>query len=100
MKKLTLLFAIAAASLVAGCATRLTPPPEIRLDEAVAAQPVPEPAKPIEVVSVPEPLPLPDQLKPLVEDRKYWPPPESVNVPDRVARANREARIAPTREGY
>jgi type IV secretion system protein VirB9 len=99
MKKLILLFAIAAV-LIAGCATKPAPPPEIRLDAPIAAQPAAVPAKPIEVVSVPEPLPLPDQLKPPVEDREYWPPPESANVPDRVAQANKEARVAPTREGY
>jgi type IV secretion system protein TrbG len=98
MKRFTLTLTIAAA--LAGCATTPAPPPEIRLDEAVPAQLAPEPAKPIEVVAVPEPLPLPDQLKPVAEDREYWPPPESANVPDRVAQANKEARIAPTREGY
>jgi P-type conjugative transfer protein TrbG len=100
MKRPTLLLAIAAA-LIAGCATKSAPPPEIRLDAPVAAQPTPEPAKPVEVVSVPEPFPLPDQLKPPVEDREYWPPPpELANVPDRVAQANKEARVTPTREGY
>jgi type IV secretion system protein VirB9 len=100
MNKLTLMCVIAAASLIAACATKPLPPPEIRLDAPVLAQAVPEPVKAIEVVSVPEPLPLPDQLKPPVEDREYWPPPEPVSVPERVARANKEARIAPTREGY
>jgi len=88
------------AAATAGCATKPAPPPEIRLDEAVPAQLLPEPAKPIEVVAVPEPLPLPEQLKPVAEDREYWPPPEFANVPERVAQANKEARMAPTREGY
>jgi type IV secretion system protein VirB9 len=98
MKSLTLLFAI--ACVIAGCATKPVPPPEIRLDEAVPAQLAQEPAKSIEVVAVPEPLPLPEQLKPPAEDREYWPPPDSANVTERVAQANKEARIAPTRDGY
>jgi type IV secretion system protein VirB9 len=100
MKRLTLLIATAAAFVIAGCATNPVPPPEIRLDAPIAAQPAPEPTKPIEVVSVPEPLPLPGQLKPQIEDREYWPAPESASVPDRVALANKVARMAPTREGY
>ncbi|MDP1680558.1 MAG: P-type conjugative transfer protein TrbG, partial [Burkholderiales bacterium] len=38
--------------LLAGCATQGKPPPTISLDEpvTVAAQPLPEPPKPIEVV--------------------------------------------------
>jgi hypothetical protein len=50
--------------VIAGCATSRKPPPVISLDEPVEARPLPEPAKPIEVVKVPIPLPLPDQLKP------------------------------------
>jgi type IV secretion system protein TrbG len=98
MKRITLLLTIAAA--IAGCATQPAPPPEIRLDEAVPARLAPEPGKPIEVVAVPEPLPLPEQLKPVAEDREYWAPPEPPNVTERVAQANKEARVAPTRDGY
>ena len=49
--------------VLAGCATQGKPPPTITLDEPVAAQPLPELPKPIEVVAVPQPLPLPEQLK-------------------------------------
>ncbi|WP_434782626.1 P-type conjugative transfer protein TrbG [Ferrovum myxofaciens] len=85
---------------LAGCATQGKPPPTITLDEAVAAQPLPEPPKPVEVVTVPQPLPLPDQLKPLpgLADEKSTPEPADEKL--RVSRANQEARIAPTREGY
>lgn len=100
MKRLTMLLAIAAIFSIAGCAAQRTPPPEIRLDEPVAAQAIAEPEKPIEVVAVPEPLPLPEQLKPALEDLEYWPKPEAASVPERVAQANKEARMAPTREGY
>lgn len=85
---------------LSGCATQGKPPPAILLDEPVQAQALPEPPTPIEVVAVPEPLPLPAQLKPLsgIEDVKPTPEPADERV--RVSRANQEARIAPTREGY
>jgi P-type conjugative transfer protein TrbG len=85
---------------LAGCATHGTPPPDITLDESVAAHALPEPPKPIEVVEVPKPLPLPEQLKSLrnvPEDKSAT---ESPDEKTRVARANAEARVAPSREGY
>lgn len=82
---------------LAGCASQGKPPPTISLDETVQAQPLPEPPAPVEVVAVPEVLPMPAQLKPL-EDAK--PAPEPADEKVRVSRANAEARVAPTREGY
>ena len=82
---------------LAGCATQGKPPPAISLDEPVQAQPLPEAPKPVEVVAVPEVLPMPAQMKP-VPDAKSAVEPADETV--RVARANAEARIAPTREGY
>jgi len=83
-----------------GCATRGTPPPEISLEDPPVAvsQPVeaPEPSRPIEIVPMPQPLPLPGQLKSL-DDK---PAPEPANPAARVNRANREARMAPTRDGF
>lgn len=85
---------------LSGCATQGKPAPRITLDEPVEAQLLPEPPTAIEVVAVPELLPLPAQLKPLpgMEDVKSTPEPADERV--RVSRANQEARIAPTREGY
>ncbi|OGI54485.1 MAG: P-type conjugative transfer protein TrbG [Candidatus Muproteobacteria bacterium RIFCSPHIGHO2_02_FULL_60_13] len=85
---------------LSGCATQGKPPPTITLDEAVAAQPLPELPKPIEVVAVPQPLPLPEQLKLLPDELEAKTAPESADEKVRVTRANQEARIAPTREGY
>lgn len=85
---------------LASCATQGKPPPVISLDEAVQAQPLPEPPKPIEVVAVPEPLVLPVQLKLLPEVDATPTSPEPADEKVRVSRANTEARIAPTREGY
>ena len=85
---------------LAGCATQGKPPPVITLDEPVAAQVLPEPPKPIEVVTVPEPLPLPEQMKSLPMQAEDKAVPESSDEKVRVSRANQEARMAPTREGY
>ena len=85
---------------LAGCASQGKPPPSISLDETVLAQPLPEPPKPVEVVAVPEPLALPAQLKPLPELDEAPVAPEPADEKVRVSRANAEARIAPTREGY
>lgn len=84
---------------LSGCATQGKPPPTIALDEAVQANPVPELPNPVEVVEMPKVLPMPAQLKPLA-DAEAKAPPESVDEMQRVSRANAEARVAPTREGY
>ncbi|WP_398494397.1 P-type conjugative transfer protein TrbG [Variovorax sp.] len=94
-----ILLACLVGGVLAGCASGGRPPPVIALDEPVVAtdSPVAEPAVPIEVVEVPKPLPLPGQLKPLPEPVVV---PEPADEKRRVSRANEEARIAPTREGY
>lgn len=89
--------------LLTACATvQKSPPPQIRLDQRVQAQPAPEPLKPMTVVAIPEPLPLPAQLKPLpiVADAVPAPAAQPVDPRERVAQANDEARVAPAREGY
>lgn len=91
-------FAIAAA--LAGCASQGVPPPVIPLDEPVMAQPLPEPPKPVEVVAVPQVLPMPAQLKPLPEAVDKPTAPEPADERLRVTRANADARVAPSREGY
>ena len=88
------------AVLATGCGTQGKRPPLIALDEPVQAQALPEPPKPIEVVAVPEVLPLPAQMKPLPKRGDAQFTPEPIDEKARVARANAEARVAPTREGY
>ena len=85
---------------VSGCATHGKPPPDITLDEPVAAHALPELPKPIEVVEVPKLLPLPEQLKPLASTPEDKPVAELPDEKARVARANAEARVPPSREGY
>lgn len=86
----------ATTSLVA-CST--SKPPEIRYDdtprEAVLE---PNPPKPVEIVELPKPLPLPDQLKPLEHGKIEAPEPTDPHA--RVDRANKAARIQPTRADY
>ncbi|MGU1745187.1 P-type conjugative transfer protein TrbG [Pseudomonas aeruginosa] len=83
---------------LAGCSSHGKPPPRISLDEPVQAQPLPEPPKPLEVVAVPKVLPMPGQMKPLPGE--VGPAPEPADEKVRVSRANQEARVAPSREGY
>ncbi len=90
----------AALVTVSGCATHGKPPPDITLDEPIAAHALPEPPKPIEVVEVPKTLPLPEQLKVLGNPPEDKPIAESPDERIRVARANAEARVSPSREGY
>ena len=92
--------ALLIAASLAGCATPGTPPPAITLDEPVQAQRQPEPPAPVEVVEVPKPLPLPAQMKPLPAAEAPPPAPEPADEKLRVSKANDEARIAPSREGY
>ncbi|MCK9509625.1 MAG: P-type conjugative transfer protein TrbG [Pigmentiphaga sp.] len=91
---------LASLALFSGCASKSKPPPMISLDEPVQALPIPEPPAPVEVVTLPEVLPMPGQLKPLpgVDDTK--PAPEPADETVRVSRANAQARVAPTLEGY
>ncbi|MDX4956527.1 P-type conjugative transfer protein TrbG [Delftia acidovorans] len=82
---------------LAGCTTQGKPPPSISFDEPVQAQPLPEPPAPVEVVAVPQVLPMPSQMKPIPDVKSAAEPADETM---RVSRANAEARIAPTREGY
>ncbi|KMZ13344.1 Conjugative transfer protein TrbG [Candidatus Burkholderia humilis] len=109
--------ALAASVALTGCATHGKPPPSIALDTSVQAQPIPAPPKPVQVVEVPTVLPLPGQMKALpdapqgadagvahrpdhVEPATTTSTPEPADNRVRVTRANAEARVAPTREGY
>ena len=99
MKPSLRFYVLVLIATLSGCATPRKPP-SITLDEPVQAQPLPELPKPVEVVAVPEPLPLPGQLMPLPAQGETPPAPEPADERVRVSRANAEARVAPTREGY
>ena len=87
-------------SPLAGCATTSTKPPAITYDDRpveIAATPAPELPRAVEVVTIPEPLPLPGQLKPLTDASRA---PESSDPRQRVGVANAAARVQPVRDGF
>jgi P-type conjugative transfer protein TrbG len=94
MRKLIVLL-LSSASLGA-CASYT--PPTIKYDAPRQALLQPDLPKPVQVVEVPRPLPLPGQLKPVPPLRVVMQ--EAVDPQIRVDTANRAARIEPTRAGY
>jgi type IV secretion system protein VirB9 len=91
---------LVSASALAGCATTSAKPPAIAYDNPpteIAATPAPEPPKPVEVVAIPEALPLPGQLKPVAESVRS---PEPADPRSRVGAANAAARVQPVRDGF
>ena len=86
--------------LLAGCATTSVKPPTIAYDDPpreIAATPAAQPPRAVEVVTIPEPLPLPGQLKPLAAGATTS---EPADPRRRVGAANAAARVQPTRDGY
>ncbi len=98
MRRPILISLLLGSASLAGCAHKFTPP-EIAYDDtprpAVLAA---DPPKPVQIVQVPQPLPLPGQLKPLPGGRTA--PPEPADPRTRVEVANSAARVQPTRSGY
>src|SRR3546814_1368110 len=97
---------LAASTLVLGaCATRGAPAPVISLDPPAevmtAATLTLPPAGPVEIVVIPEPLPLPGQLM-TVDDHQpaVARPPESADPVARVSAAVASARVQPARDGF
>jgi type IV secretion system protein TrbG len=75
-------------------------PPEIGYDDDQPAEPAAlqnDPPKPVRVVEVAKPLPLPGQLKAAPSVR---PAPEPRDPRERVDLANAAARVQPSRSGY
>jgi type IV secretion system protein VirB9 len=74
-------------------------PPAISYDDTPRPAVLqPEPPKPVQIVELPQPLPLPGQLKPLPKQHAGTPEPADPRV--RVEQANGAARVQPTRAGY
>lgn len=83
---------------LAGCASQSPPAAPISLDEAsVPARVAPEPPGRVQVIAIPQPLPLPEQLKPLSPQP---PSPPASRPTRRVLEAAAEARVQPAREGF
>jgi type IV secretion system protein VirB9 len=91
---------LVSAAALAGCATTSAKPPAITYDDPpaeIAATLAPEAPRPIEVVTIPEPLPLPGQLKPVTDAPRA---PEAPDPRQRVGAANAAARVQPVRDGF
>jgi type IV secretion system protein TrbG len=88
-------FALTTSTALACCAIK--PPPDLRYDDEQPAVLQSDPAKPVQVVEVPKPLPLPGQLKPLPGGRSAR---EPGDPRERVDLANAAARVQPSRSGY
>ncbi len=100
MKTSRKLIAVSASILIAGCATKKLPP-EIDFDtgDFDSAVLTAEPPKPVEIVELPKPLPLPGQLK--TDPKKVKRKPADDRPPKvRVSDANDAAKVEPTRDGY
>ena len=98
-RPLSLFMASTTALALAACAHRGSPP-EISLDEpapAVSQPTVREIKTPVPVVAVPTPLPILSQPDLLPRESVAA---EPASPATRVARANREARVQPSRYGY
>jgi type IV secretion system protein VirB9 len=97
MRVRSLAILLLAGTSLGACST--WKPPAIKYDEtpkqAVLA---PDPPKPVEIVQLPQPLPLPGQLKPIPGPRTA--PAEAADPRVRVDQANGAARVQPTRAGY
>ena len=99
LSKLASTGALSVSLLLCGCATNLNLEAEAPYDEATFKQAIPEtdPAKQVAIIETPKPLPLPGQLKPYpgksIKEEKV--PPEQA-----IAKANKAARMEPTRAGY
>ena len=90
--------AVGGCILALGACAHARPAPQISLDTpAVAATPVVDAPKPVEIVQAPVTLPLPGQLKPMPV-RVASPEPTDPRV--RIAQANAAARVQPSRLGY
>lgn len=94
-----LLTASSIALLLASCASG-EKPPTIAYDDTTAtqAQLAAEPPKPVQIVEVPKPLPLPGQLKPMPHAVSHEPdhtPPSA-----RIGAANKAARVEPEKDGF
>ena len=99
------IYALAALLAITGCATHHgKPPPAIHLDEVALQQPVMPALDPptlsvsdeATIVEVPKLLPLPGQLVPVDTDKRTI----DGDPRSRVARANEEALVTPSRDGY
>ncbi|GLS99088.1 P-type conjugative transfer protein TrbG [Sphingobium jiangsuense] len=88
------------ASALGGCASTAAKSLPVTYDDppaGIAAIPAAQPPQMVEVVTIPEPLPLPRQLKPIAAGARRS---EPADPRQRVGAANAAARVQPSRDGY
>lgn len=83
-----------------GACAMTAPPPAITYDQEPAkpAVAIPEPPRPVEIITIAEPLPLPGQLLPAPAQESVKP--DKRKPAARVAAANQAALLEPSRDGY
>ena len=97
MRPLPLATLLLAGASLAACSTYK--PPAIAYDETPRPAVLqPAPPRPVEIVALPTPLPLPGQLKPIPAAKTAQA--EAADPHVRVDQANGAARVQPTRTGY
>jgi type IV secretion system protein VirB9 len=98
MRQLPVIAILLGSASLCACSTAWKPP-EISYDDTPRQAVLePNPPKPVQVVQLPKPLPLPGQLK--RRQRGWHSPPEPADPHLRVEEANRAARIQPGRADY
>jgi len=90
---------LACVTVIAACSST-KPAPDIPLDAARPASIESEAPRPVELVTIPQLLPLPGQLKRLPDDAPDAQAPQPVMPETSVKLANTAARIEPTTAGY
>ena len=104
IRSLTAMAMTGVAAVLAACTTNIKVPEIPMLDQPnpIVSRHEPEhqspPAKVIQYVEVPKPLPLPGQLKPVAP--KDDPPKQSLSTDDRIKAANAAARLEPAKDGF
>jgi len=98
--RISKLTALGALALLGGCATKELPPIiEFDAGEFNTATLSAEPSKPVEIVDLPKPLPLPGQLK--LEPNKVKKKETDSRPPEeRITAANAAASVEPSEDGY
>jgi type IV secretion system protein VirB9 len=81
---------------LAACGASRAQTPPLTFDAAPAATPEPQQPKAVEIVRIPEPLPLPGQLKPISTVSA----PEVADPKTRIGTANAAARMQPARDSF
>lgn len=92
---LRVIIGIVIAGAIIGCAGK---PVQRHVPDAVEANRVGDPPRPVQLIEIPQLLPLPGQLKPVpIESFQL---PENPDPIKRVTRANEMARVEPTRANF